>query len=297
MIRRPPRSTLFPYTTLFRSGHVGGRGALLEGISHPSCENRRRRRQSDGRVVDNAGRVLFRVRKAEEERHPHARPGGPSATSRHRPRRRLDRGAAEPPGPRNGVARSSPASASRCRRVTTRGGTPLGRRTASASALRVSRRATPRGRAAGGVRGPPLTGPADRPLDPRGRAALALVDQSEELALLPQRPRREERELDVEQPLAVGQPRLGARALQSAEHLLHRALTRRAAACELEAELDDGRELALVEADLPVTTQAGHLAQERLEELGVEIPPRARHLRSEERRVGKECRSRWSPYH
>src|ERR1035437_2852921 len=24
MIRRPPRSTLFPYTTLFRSGHPGG---------------------------------------------------------------------------------------------------------------------------------------------------------------------------------------------------------------------------------------------------------------------------------
>src|SRR5687767_15447469 len=24
MIRRPPRSTLFPYTTLFRSAHVGG---------------------------------------------------------------------------------------------------------------------------------------------------------------------------------------------------------------------------------------------------------------------------------
>src|SRR2546429_6862258 len=28
MIRRPPRSTLFPYTTLFRSGPAGGRGAL-----------------------------------------------------------------------------------------------------------------------------------------------------------------------------------------------------------------------------------------------------------------------------
>ena len=26
-------------------------------------------------------------------------------------------------------------------------------------------------------------------------------------------------------------------------------------------------------------------------------PPRMRLLRSEERRVGKECRSRWSPYH
>src|SRR3712207_7006738 len=30
MIRRPPRSTLFPYTTLFRSC---GRGALLGGLS------------------------------------------------------------------------------------------------------------------------------------------------------------------------------------------------------------------------------------------------------------------------
>src|SRR2546422_3351119 len=29
---------------------------------------------------------------------------------------------------------------------------------------------------------------------------------------------------------------------------------------------------------------------------GVPIP-RLLHLRSEERRVGKECRSRWSPYH
>src|SRR5256885_3230723 len=29
MIRRPPRSTLFPYTTLFRSVHRGGRGLLV----------------------------------------------------------------------------------------------------------------------------------------------------------------------------------------------------------------------------------------------------------------------------
>src|SRR3712207_8067542 len=28
MIRRPPRSTLFPYTTLFRSGQAAGGGAL-----------------------------------------------------------------------------------------------------------------------------------------------------------------------------------------------------------------------------------------------------------------------------
>ena len=32
---------------------------------------------------------------------------------------------------------------------------------------------------------------------------------------------------------------------------------------------------------------------------GEEVPPDEimRYLRSEERRVGKECRSRWSPYH
>src|SRR5438552_11369297 len=34
MIRRPPRSTLFPYTTLFRSqSHVGRRRPSAEGIS------------------------------------------------------------------------------------------------------------------------------------------------------------------------------------------------------------------------------------------------------------------------
>src|SRR3712207_7389911 len=32
MIRRPPRSTLFPYTTLFRSGqHLAGGGRLVGG--------------------------------------------------------------------------------------------------------------------------------------------------------------------------------------------------------------------------------------------------------------------------
>src|SRR3712207_8994059 len=34
MIRRPPRSTLFPYTTLFRSTEVGG-GEVLERAEEP----------------------------------------------------------------------------------------------------------------------------------------------------------------------------------------------------------------------------------------------------------------------
>src|SRR2546421_8406187 len=33
MIRRPPRSTLFPYTTLFRSWHAHRR-AFLRGVAH-----------------------------------------------------------------------------------------------------------------------------------------------------------------------------------------------------------------------------------------------------------------------
>src|SRR5258708_13699543 len=38
MIRRPPRSTLFPYTTLFRSVHIdGGVWHLDVGSSHPGA--------------------------------------------------------------------------------------------------------------------------------------------------------------------------------------------------------------------------------------------------------------------
>src|SRR3712207_9422427 len=33
MIRRPPRSTLFPYTTLFRSAHSQARGGPLQGAA------------------------------------------------------------------------------------------------------------------------------------------------------------------------------------------------------------------------------------------------------------------------
>src|SRR2546429_6799064 len=33
MIRRPPRSTLFPYTTLFRSRVRGGRGDAVDGLA------------------------------------------------------------------------------------------------------------------------------------------------------------------------------------------------------------------------------------------------------------------------
>src|SRR3712207_8157083 len=38
MIRRPPRSTLFPYTTLFRSEDDGGDGARVRRTGRPSAD-------------------------------------------------------------------------------------------------------------------------------------------------------------------------------------------------------------------------------------------------------------------
>src|SRR3712207_7792345 len=49
MIRRPPRSTLFPYTTLFRSGH----GPRARG----------RERAGEGRCAAASGRAVNRERR------------------------------------------------------------------------------------------------------------------------------------------------------------------------------------------------------------------------------------------
>src|SRR3712207_7521239 len=51
MIRRPPRSTLFPYTTLFRSSRAGGRRAPAPGGAGHRSGNRRR-------VADRLGRAV-----------------------------------------------------------------------------------------------------------------------------------------------------------------------------------------------------------------------------------------------
>src|SRR2546430_13541698 len=47
MIRRPPRSTLFPYTTLFRSDHQSGEYRLLDQAVHGTALRRSRRRDED----------------------------------------------------------------------------------------------------------------------------------------------------------------------------------------------------------------------------------------------------------
>src|SRR2546430_10779117 len=50
MIRRPPRSTLFPYTTLFRSRSSSVRCAT-SAATHASPRRRRRPRVGDGAVT------------------------------------------------------------------------------------------------------------------------------------------------------------------------------------------------------------------------------------------------------
>src|SRR3712207_7002642 len=62
MIRRPPRSTLFPYTTLFRSRRVRARQYLGDG----HAQRRRRRRVAGARAV-RAGSVRGDARGRSEE--------------------------------------------------------------------------------------------------------------------------------------------------------------------------------------------------------------------------------------
>src|SRR2546427_6705152 len=64
MIRRPPRSTLFPYTTLFRSHRPRGR------LRHPACENARRfETRPRWSTCDGARRARRQDRKNRSEEH------------------------------------------------------------------------------------------------------------------------------------------------------------------------------------------------------------------------------------
>src|SRR2546427_4432327 len=67
MIRRPPRSTLFPYTTLFRSGRLWGQSPFLSKGIRP---HERKRPAEAGRFQEiHATRGCFpiRTRRRSEE--------------------------------------------------------------------------------------------------------------------------------------------------------------------------------------------------------------------------------------
>src|SRR2546423_9197368 len=65
MIRRPPRSTLFPYTTLFRSASVRRRGGLRQVAPGPGLEG------PDGRLEGLAlrGQGVLEGRGPRSEEH------------------------------------------------------------------------------------------------------------------------------------------------------------------------------------------------------------------------------------
>src|SRR2546430_11873808 len=70
MIRRPPRSTLFPYTTLFRSAAV-----LVRARADRPCERRGGGRRAGAGDADRAAQVPPRLR---DQLH-RLRPAGPAA--------------------------------------------------------------------------------------------------------------------------------------------------------------------------------------------------------------------------
>src|SRR5688572_31264639 len=64
MIRRPPRSTLFPYTTLFRSVEAVSRGAGLlarEGLSDPQLAEDPRADRKSTRLNSSHSQISYAV--------------------------------------------------------------------------------------------------------------------------------------------------------------------------------------------------------------------------------------------
>src|SRR3989337_1446038 len=92
MIRRPPRSTLFPYTTLFRSGRVGGEGLLGARTAYLGrhCYNRLDRKST--RLNSSHGSIsyaVFCLNKKNRQHKPHhqtRRPHRPPRDKRHESR-------------------------------------------------------------------------------------------------------------------------------------------------------------------------------------------------------------------
>src|SRR5437870_10361781 len=63
MIRRPPRSTLFPYTTLFRSPRPGARGEGSVGarVSGARAPHRRGRSEEHTSELQSRGHLVCRL--------------------------------------------------------------------------------------------------------------------------------------------------------------------------------------------------------------------------------------------
>src|ERR1044071_10065826 len=71
MIRRPPRSTLFPYTTLFRSGELPDRLPRLVSGAHAACppEGRSEEHTSELQSRVDISYAVFCLKKEVERFH------------------------------------------------------------------------------------------------------------------------------------------------------------------------------------------------------------------------------------
>src|SRR3970282_2456068 len=75
MIRRPPRSTLFPYTTLFRSGKPGGRDACVLGADlarDAAVRDRKSTRLNSSHITISY--AVFCLKKTQNDRRDTRRP-------------------------------------------------------------------------------------------------------------------------------------------------------------------------------------------------------------------------------
>src|SRR6516162_11004089 len=90
MIRRPPRSTLFPYTTLFRSLAVRSRNRLNDAAGRRCCHQDRRAKRSEERTSELQSpcnlvcRLLLEKKKFSNAIHQYiasARPSRPRAAA------------------------------------------------------------------------------------------------------------------------------------------------------------------------------------------------------------------------
>src|SRR3712207_8849399 len=61
MIRRPPRSTLFPYTTLFRSEELGGK--VKEGVGRATDDERL---EAEGRADQSSSKLKQAVENVKD---------------------------------------------------------------------------------------------------------------------------------------------------------------------------------------------------------------------------------------
>src|SRR6202789_4603632 len=69
MIRRPPRSTLFPYTTLFRSRRLPGRGRPGRQPGGPGRVRRRRRSEEHTSELQSLQHLVCRLLLEKKEKN------------------------------------------------------------------------------------------------------------------------------------------------------------------------------------------------------------------------------------